>query len=231
MVKMKIIYTYKKELYELFFNEHNVDENVVNIIKNNYNKCYKYDKIDLNKNMDFDFINFKQYNCNTYQKTCPKKICTQKICPKKICTQKICTQKICTEKICPKESEKELMIGTNMKNCTYEFNDQVKEYIGKNTNYLKLLKKCKKYFKNNGYIIKKGDLYGGDYLLYLTNEKYTHSVYVVYFIKKEKTLRELIQILRLSCSIKKKVIIVLETDTIPLDITHSMVFIETYFYK
>ncbi|CRG97106.1 conserved Plasmodium protein, unknown function [Plasmodium gallinaceum] len=98
-------------------------------------------------------------------------------------------------------------------------------------NKMKLYLKYKRYFENKNYIVKSGHIYGADLLLYLSDEKYTHSIYVVYFINEQKSLRDLIQILRLSCTIKKKVILVIVNEINNFDIYNSIVYIKVYLYK
>ncbi|CRH02896.1 conserved Plasmodium protein, unknown function [Plasmodium relictum] len=107
----------------------------------------------------------------------------------------------------------------------YELDDTLND-----KNYILLQSKYKRYFESNNYIVKNGYIYGADLLLYLTNEKYTHSIYVVYFINEQKVLRDLIQILRLSCTIKKKVILVIKNEN-DFDIDNSIVYIKLYCYK
>ncbi|CXJ28901.1 conserved Plasmodium protein, unknown function [Plasmodium berghei] len=112
-----------------------------------------------------------------------------------------------------------------------EINGSIANKLSDKNNYKEFLLKCKQYFEENGYIVKNGDLYGGEYLLYLTDKKYTHSMYIVYFIKENDILRDLIKILRISHSIKKNVILILERKTDSFNLHNNIVYVKLYSYK
>ncbi|CAD2114437.1 hypothetical protein YYG_00639 [Plasmodium vinckei petteri] len=112
-----------------------------------------------------------------------------------------------------------------------EINGSITKNLSNDNNYKEFLLKYKQYFEENGYIVKNGDLYGAEYVLYLTDKKYTHSIYIVYFIKENDILRDLIKILRISHSIKKNVILILERKTDIFDLHNNIVYIKLYSYK
>ncbi|CAD2105966.1 conserved Plasmodium protein, unknown function [Plasmodium vinckei lentum] len=112
-----------------------------------------------------------------------------------------------------------------------EINGSITKNLSNDNNYKEILLKCKQHFEENGYIVKNGDLYGAEYVLYLTDKKYTHSIYIVYFIKENDILRDLIKILRISHSIKKNVILILERKTDIFDLHNNIVYIKLYSYK
>ncbi|SCN63696.1 conserved Plasmodium protein, unknown function [Plasmodium chabaudi chabaudi] len=112
-----------------------------------------------------------------------------------------------------------------------EVNDGITKNISDENSHKEFLLKCKQYFEENGYIVKNGDLYGAEYVLYLTDKKYTHSIYIVYFIKENDILRDLIKILRISHSIKKNVILILERKTENFDLHNNIVYVKLYSYK
>ncbi|GAW83843.1 tRNA intron endonuclease [Plasmodium gonderi] len=87
------------------------------------------------------------------------------------------------------------------------------------------------FFEKSGYIVKEGDIYGADYLLYLSSEKYTHAAYVVYTVSRSDVIRDLIRVLRLSHSIKKNVILILQKDIESEDISDNIVYVQMYSYK
>ncbi|KEG03820.1 conserved Plasmodium protein, unknown function [Plasmodium vinckei vinckei] len=112
-----------------------------------------------------------------------------------------------------------------------KINGSITKNLSDDNNYKEILLKCKQYFEENGYIVDNGNLYGAEYVLYLTDKKYTHSIYIVYFIKENDILRDLIKILRISHSIKKNVILILERKTDIFDLHNNIVYVKLYSYK
>ncbi|CDU20978.1 conserved Plasmodium protein, unknown function [Plasmodium yoelii] len=112
-----------------------------------------------------------------------------------------------------------------------KINGSITNKVSDENNYTEFLLKCKQYFEENGYIVKNDNLYGAEYLLYLTDKKYTHSIYIVYFIKENDILRDLIKILRISHSIKKNVILILERKTNSFNLHNNIVYVKLYSYK
>ncbi|SBS91414.1 conserved Plasmodium protein, unknown function [Plasmodium malariae] len=196
---MKIIYEYKKEYYELLLNEENVDDNVIECIEKNSNKC-DYDISPYVEEMNTDLLNFEQFIC------CKKK----------------------------RKGRNGKRDGTIKLNDKYDENEEYDEEGGIRSCDItnrKIYLKYKIYFERKNYLVKQGDIYGADYLLYVTKEKYTHSLYAVYFIKKHNVFRDLIRILRLVCTIKKKAVLILQRDTDSSDISNNVVFVKGYIYK
>ncbi|CAD2114369.1 conserved Plasmodium protein, unknown function [Plasmodium vinckei] len=130
-----------------------------------------------------------------------------------------------------KKKKKKENIEENDAEKESEINGSITKNLSNDNNYKEFLLKYKQYFEENGYIVKNGDLYGAEYVLYLTDKKYTHSIYIVYFIKENDILRDLIKILRISHSIKKNVILILERKTDIFDLHNNIVYIKLYSYK
>ncbi|CAD2106147.1 conserved Plasmodium protein, unknown function [Plasmodium vinckei brucechwatti] len=129
-----------------------------------------------------------------------------------------------------KKKKKENTEESNAENES-EINGSITKNLSDDNNYKEFLLKYKQYFEENGYIVKNGDLYGAEYVLYLTDKKYTHSIYIVYFIKENDILRDLIKILRISHSIKKNIILILERKTDIFDLHNNIVYVKLYSYK
>ncbi|SBT50487.1 conserved Plasmodium protein, unknown function [Plasmodium ovale wallikeri] len=201
---MKVIYEWKGELYELLLNEGNIDERVIQTLEKNVNK-WQRGKTELPNETNVDLLNFEQFSRFTGKgKKHYKKGESASVRDKWKEEQK---------SVCP-------------------FNDEREEDpLDERNDTTKLLLKYKSYFTEAGYYVKRGDLYGAEYLLYLAHQKYTHSLYVVYFVSKQNVLRDLIRILRLSHTIKKKVILLLERDFECPDIFAGIVYIKVYAYK
>lgn len=223
MNEMKIIYEFKKEYYEIILNENNADDNVIDLFEKNTNKCNieikPYD--DINSDL-LDFDQFKMFNID---KDDIKKKNEDKKDEDRI------------KYILDKESYNNSIDKLNDNSCDescYITDDELCKQINNpfdNTYNNKFVVKYKEYFEENSFIVKKGDIYGADFLLYITEQKYAHSLYAVYIIYKHYILRDLIRILRVSHSIKKKVILILWNELNCFNISDTLVYIISYKYK
>ncbi|SBS88965.1 conserved Plasmodium protein, unknown function [Plasmodium ovale] len=201
---MKVIYEWKGELYELLLDEGNIDERVIQTLEKNMNK-WQRGKTELPNETNVDLLNFEQFS------RFPGK-------------GKKSYKKGESASVRDKWKEEQKYV------C--QFNDEREEDpLDERNDTTKLLLKYKSYFTEAGYLVKRGDLYGAEYLLYLAHQKYMHSLYVVYFVSKQNVLRDLIRILRLSHTIKKKVILLLERDVECPDLCAGIVYIKVYAYK
>ncbi|SOV17120.1 conserved Plasmodium protein, unknown function [Plasmodium sp. gorilla clade G2] len=220
---MKIIYEFKKEYYEIILNENNADDNVIDLFEKNINKCNieikPYD--DINS----DFLDFDQFKMVKIQNDDIKKKNEDKEDADSI------------NDFLDKEIYNNFIVKLNdniYDESCYKTEDELCNQINNpfdNTYSNELVIKYKEYFEENSFIVKKGDIYGADFLLYITEQKYAHSLYAVYIIYKHYILRDLIRILRVSHSIKKKVILILWNDLNCFNISDTLVYIKSYKYK
>ncbi|KYN98261.1 hypothetical protein PGSY75_1248000 [Plasmodium gaboni] len=215
---MKIIYEFKKEYYEIILNENNADDNVIDLFEKNINKCNI--EIKPNDDINSDFLDFDQFKMLNIEKKNEDKEDADSI-----------------KDFLDKEPYNNFIdkLNDNLYNeSCYKTDDEICNQINNpfdNTYSNELVIKYKEYFEENSFIVKKGDIYGADFLLYITEQKYAHSLYAVYIIYKHYILRDLIRILRVSHHIKKKVILILWNDLNCFNISDTLVYIKSYKYK